>query len=235
MSPTSRISVLLPLLAGCAAHAPQRPPTSAGWPPGDVVALPAAPLALEAAPAIAGTTRTGSEPLLPAPLRGRDADALMPRRLVGDSDGYTRVKVGAFYGEEDLESLDTGVAAEVVFGQDVLPFLDLEVSAGYIEADGDLDAEVWAVPLFLQARASVPIAILEPYAGVGVGAIYVDASVLGQSSSDFVIAGTGFVGLEVGLGNLAVGAEAKYLRSDTIDSAFEFEGWTGMVFLSLPF
>jgi opacity protein-like surface antigen len=160
-------------------------------------------------------------------------------KLIGGDGGYTMLKLGAFYGQGDLEDLDTGLAAEVVFGKEILSFLAVEAALGYIQADGGSgtsDFEVWAVPVMAQARLSLPIPVVEPYVGVGLGGIYVDAQAgAAYDASDFVFAASAFAGVAVGIGNLAIGLEGKYLVSDEVDSRFDFEGATGTLFVSLPF
>jgi hypothetical protein len=160
-------------------------------------------------------------------------------KLIGGGGGYTVLKVGAFYGQGDLDDLDTGLAAEVVFGKELLSFLALEAAVGYISAEGGSGTnglEVWAVPVMGQARVSLPIPIVEPYVGVGLGGIYVDAQAGSAfEASDFVFAASAFAGVAVGIGNLAIGLEGKYLVSDEVDSSFDFEGASGTLFVSLPF
>ncbi len=163
-----------------------------------------------------------------------------PRKILDEiGSSYTIVKAGSFMPAGDLEDLDDGVSGELIFGRSVLSFLAIEGSLGYLSADGQFGAtqfEVYAFPLFVNARASLPILFFEPYAGVGLGGMFVDYSASGiYSATDFVGAASAFVGLEFGLGSLAVGAEYKYLQSADTKNDFSIEGSTASLFVSIPF
>ncbi|HEX5051210.1 MAG TPA: hypothetical protein VFZ65_05525 [Planctomycetota bacterium] len=207
--------LLLPLLAGACAVGTDRVTSIA-------VGLPrrSAPPVEDAAP----------EPL---------ASPAQPPRLLDIGKSYTIVKAGTFLPEGDLKDLDDGFSGELIFGRSLLSFLALEGSLGYFGADGQYGAarfELDAIPLFINARAGVPILFFEPYVGVGVGGIFADykaSNVL--SGNDFVLAYAGFIGLEFGLGRLAVGAEYKYIQSEDTKDDFSIEGATASVFVSVPF
>ena len=53
--------------------------------------------------------------------------------------------------------------------------------------------------------------------------------------NDFVGAYNAFLGLEVGLGNLALGIEGKYVSTESVKSFGELEGTQVAVSLSVPF
>lgn len=165
--------------------------------------------------------------------------AVAPPIADGIGKSYTIAKVGVFVPDGDIGSLDDGIGAELIFGRALLPFLALEGQIGYLAADGrfgSTDLDVWAIPMFVNARVSVPILIFEPYAGVGIGGVYADYEAAGSfSGNDFVAAWDAFIGLEVGLGRLAIGAEYKYLQTDDTDRGFAIEGATTSLFMSLPF
>ena len=150
-------------------------------------------------------------------------------------DGYTRFSLGAFEPDGDISGLDTGYYAQVAFGGDVLRFLAIDASLGYGTADGPGDTTLDFVPLFVGARAQLPITIFELYAGAGVGGMWADYDFGPDDDSEFLLAGTAFAGAEVGLGNLAVGIEYRYIASEETDRNFAIEGHSGLVTLTLPF
>jgi hypothetical protein len=167
------------------------------------------------------------------------APAPTPRRGDGIGKQYTIAKVGTFMPSGDIQHLNDGVAAEVIFGRALLPFLAVEGSLGYLQADGNFlgtHLDLWAIPVFVNARASVPVLFFEPYAGVGIGGMYVDYKASGvYSNTDFVSAWDTFLGLEVGLGRLAIGAEYKFVQSSDTKDHFAIEGSSATLFVSLPF
>ena len=172
-----------------------------------------------------------------APVATSDS-ALLPKRGDGIGNSYTIAKVGAFMPAGDLEDLDDGVYFEGIFGRELLPFLAVEGQIGYLATDGQFGSstlDLWAVPLFVNARFSLPILFFEPYAGVGIGGMYADYEAGSFSSSDFVMAYQGFVGVEFGLGNLAIGAEYKYVKSEDTKDDFAIEGGVASLFVSIPF
>lgn len=192
--------------------------------------LPAAALRTDepvvAAPA-AATPRAASPALAPAPVAP-------PRGLLG-GDGYTRLALGAFAPASDLDALDTGVYGHVAFGTDLLPFLAVEASLGYLDAEGSLNQELTAVPALLSGRVQLPLLVFEAYGGVGVGGMLADYEVGAADDTEFLLAGTAFAGLELGVGRLAVGVEYRYLTSEETDAGFAVEGHCALVTLTLPF
>jgi opacity protein-like surface antigen len=177
---------------------------------------------------------TATLPLYEGPEATAPSGPPAPKAVLG-GDGYTRLSVGSFSPDGDISSLDTGYYGQVAFGAELIPFLAAEASVGYLSADGSANQELWAVPLFLSARGQLPVFILEAYAGLGIGGMYVDYEFGPVNDSDFLLAGTGFAGLEIGLGNLAVGLEYRYLASEDADPGFAVEGHSGMLTLTLPF
>jgi opacity protein-like surface antigen len=168
-----------------------------------------------------------------------DAGFAAPRKrreLLAGGDSYTILRAGAFFPDGDISSLDTGSSVDILFGTELLPFLGLEISLGYLGADGGASGdEFWAIPAFVNARASVPILVLEPYAGAGVGGMYADYQVGALEGDDFVAAWNAFLGVAVGLSDLAVGAEYRYLQSEEADDIRSLEGSVVAVFGQLPF
>ncbi len=153
---------------------------------------------------------------------------------IGNS--YTALKVGSFQGAGDLSNQNTGLYSELIFGRELLSFLAIEGVAGYMQADGPA-FDIWGVPLFVQARFSMPILVVEPYIGAGVGGFYADisSSNAALTSSEFVAAANAFIGIEMGLGNLALGVEAKYIATEEFNSNFAVEGSSVMISATLPF
>jgi opacity protein-like surface antigen len=164
----------------------------------------------------------------------KDVAPPAPRRVLGDS-GYTRFSFGAFSPDGDISSLDDGYYGQVAFGTDILHFLAVEASLGYLSADGSTNEELTALPVLVSGRAQLPILIFEAYGGVGVGGMYADYQVGPFNDDEFLLAGTAFAGFEVGLGNLAIGLEYRYLTSEETDAGFTIEGHCGLLTVTLPF
>ena len=180
---------------------------------------------------------------LDVPSSGASVDAAAPAMrpvalaapaLIGDK-GYTKFSLGTFTPAGDIEDLDTGPYVQIAFGGDVIPFVSLEASVGYFQVDGPSNAELMGIPLLINGRVQVPIAIVKAYGGLGVGGLFADYEVGPLDDSEFVLAGNAFLGLEIGVGNLAVGAEYRYLVTEETDPGFEIEGHAGLICLTLPF
>ena len=173
------------------------------------------------------------------PTESATAALLAVPRRAGSEKSYTVAKGGVFMPSGDIEDLDDGAAVELIFGRDLMPFLSIEGSLGYLGAEGNVgafDFDLWAVPLFVNGRLNLPILIFEGYAGIGFGGMYVDYEATGLfSDEDFVFAGSAFLGAEVGLGGVALGIEYKYVQSEETKNDFSVEGSVVSVFASLPF
>jgi len=189
---------------------------------------------------------TGDRPAQPLGAAPWDAPvAAEPMYKVLGGDSYTIAKIGAFMPAGDLDDggVDDGLAVDLIFGHKLMPILSIEGSIGYITADGGVgNFEIMAIPLFVNGRLSLPILIFEAYGGLGLGGIYADYEATGVSDSDFVLAGQAFLGVEVGLGNLAIGAEYRYIKSEDTSGFvggsaddFAIEGGIASIFVSLPF
>lgn len=211
-------AVLLCLaLAACATgRAPTGLLAAAPRTDGPVVDAPAAAMPRAASPALA-----------PAPVAP-------PRGLLG-VDGYTRLAVGTFGPAGDVKALDDGVYGHVAFGADLLPFLAVEASLGYLDVEGAGDQQITALPALLSGRVQLPLLVFEVYGGAGVGGMFADYEFGGANDSEFLPAGTAFAGLEFGIGRLAVGLEYRYLTSGETDPGFTIEGHSGLLTLTLPF
>lgn len=164
-------------------------------------------------------------------------DAALPIPQIAESGpNRLRFKAGAFFPEGDIEDLDTGYYGELAYAYSVVPALAIEATAGYLDIDGEemgIQAELWAVPVFVNARVQLDIWILEVAGGAGIGGVYVDYEVAGIGEDDFVGAWDAFLGAEVGLGGFRLGAEAKYLGTEDTKDDFSLEGLAAMVMLSI--
>ena len=158
-----------------------------------------------------------------------------PVPAVFGKNGYTRLSAGLFSPMGDIDSLDDGINAQLAFGRGILPFLSLEAAVGYINAEGSSNQELQAVPLLIKGRVDLPILIFGIYGGLGIGGMYAEYEAGPFDDSDFVLAGTAFLGVEVGLGDLALGLEYEYLTSEETDNNFTIEGQSVLLTLRLPF
>jgi len=147
---------------------------------------------------------------------------------------YTQFKLGAFEGAGDLNGQDTGFWGEAVFGRELISLVSVEASLGYIKSDGPF-FDLWAIPLMINGRVQLPLLIFEIYGGLGIGGAYVDASGGGTSADEFTWLGDVFLGAEVGLGNLALGLEGRYLKAGEKSNFPTLEGSSLMISLKLPF
>lgn len=150
------------------------------------------------------------------------ASAIAPLTL-GDSGGfgssYIMAKAGPLWFYDDLNELDVGVNFNLAFGRRILPFLAIEIESGYFWAEPEFTSSIdfWGVPLLVNAKVIIPLAIFEVYAGIGVGGFYVEIKGGGESESDFVFGGDAFVGADLKAGPLLLGVELKYYLTDAID------------------
>jgi opacity protein-like surface antigen len=205
----------LVLASACVTRAPDSHSAALSW-RSDAAAAGFAP-----APAPAELT---AAPAATAPVPG----------LIG-KDGYTKFSLGIFEPTGDISGLDSGYYAQVAFGGDVIPLISVEASIGYGFAEGPGNSDLALVPLLVSGRVQIPIALLKLYGGVGVGGAYIDYTTGPISDDEFLLAATAFLGAEVGLGNLAIGVEYRYLTTDETDRNFTVEGNCGLVTLTLPF
>lgn len=186
---------------------------------------------LDAGP-VAASLRSAGAPRANDAAGGTAADPAP--KLLG-SDGYTRLSAGSFTPDGDINGLDTGFYGQLAIGTELLPFLALEASLGYLDVQGPTGQELSALPLFVDGRAQLPIFVFEAYAGLGIGGMWADYRFGPIDDSEFLLASTAFAGLEFGVGNLAVGLEYRYLVSEETDSGFAIEGHSGLLTITLPF
>lgn len=168
-------------------------------------------------------------------------DFTAPRKDLGLGTSYTALRLGSFNPEGDVRSLDSGFWGEIGFGRRILGVLGVEAVIGYFETAGSGGAEVYGIPLLINARVSVPVLILEPYAGAGVGGVWANAKSAGFGSEDtFSAMWDAFIGIELGLAGFSVGAEYRYVQSGDLDNAggagtFQLEGNVFLLTGRLPF
>lgn len=147
---------------------------------------------------------------------------------------YVALKAGIYSpsGTFDLDNFNggqrthfdskTGFNGEIAIGHYFLPFLALELGAGYFESKGSPAAEpgeikLKVVPLIATGKVFIPLGMFEPYGLFGVGAYITDLDVSGNSD-DFRGSTKITYGLHAGAGfninvtdNVFLGVEGKYL------------------------
>jgi hypothetical protein len=150
------------------------------------------------------------------------ASAIAPLTL-GDGvvfgSSYVVGKAGPMWFYDDLSPLDVGVNFNLTFGHRILPFLAIEIESGYFwtELEESSAVEFWGVPLLVNAKVIIPLAILEVYAGVGIGGFYLEIEEGPNSEDDIVFGGDAFVGANLKLGPVLLGVEAKYYLAQEFD------------------
>ena len=119
----------------------------------------------------------------------------------------------------------TGFAGEVAVGHYFLPFLAVELGAGYFESKGSPvaepgEAKLKVVPLVATGKALLPLGMFEPYGLFGIGAYITELDVDGNIGS---FSGSTDVtyGLHAGAGfninfssHVFAGVEGKYLWAE---------------------
>ena len=164
----------------------------------------------------------------------------------GSSSGYIDAKLGAIWFEDDLEDLDDGLLAELAFGRKFLPFLGLELFGGYLWSEedigGSVDAELWGSSFGVNAKVFIPIPIVEPYAGVGIGGWWLNLELdtpLGDTEDDdLVFGGSIFVGAHVKLGPVFAGVEGRYVQTEDADvfgDDIALKGWAALASVGVEF
>ena len=131
---------------------------------------------------------------------------------------HTSIALGAFIPMEDLDraGVDTGFWGDITFGHRLNKFISIEPSVGFFTASGN-GIDVYGVPLMIDARLGIPVLILEPYVGAGIGAAWIHSKIPGAGSNDdFTYIWDAFLGLEVKLGGFRIGAEYKYVQSGDV-------------------
>jgi opacity protein-like surface antigen len=128
------------------------------------------------------------------------------------------------YYDSNRSHLDgkTGFNGELAVGHYFLPFLAVEIGAGYFESKGSPDAhpgntKLKVVPVVATGKILLPLGPVEPYGLFGAGAYFTRLDVHGNAgnfggSSDITYGLHAGAGLNVNLTeNLFLGVEGKYL------------------------
>ncbi len=147
---------------------------------------------------------------------------------------FAGVKLGAFWGTDELHDFDEIFYSELIFGRYLIgELLALEGDIGFFYSDedvGPVDVEFYGVPLFANVRADINILFLDVYGGLGIGGIYahgeIDTPAGDNKDDDFVLAADFFAGLLAKFERLYFGVETKYIVSDKMDIGTDFEGIT---------
>jgi len=119
----------------------------------------------------------------------------------------------------------TGFAGEVAMGHYFLPFLAVELGAGYFESKGSPaaapgEAKLKVVPLVATGKALLPLGMLEPYGLFGIGAYITRLDVSGNTgnfggSTDVTYGMHAGAGLNINFSrNVFAGVEGKYLWAE---------------------
>jgi outer membrane protein with beta-barrel domain len=140
----------------------------------------------------------------------------------GSHRAYLEAKVGPIWFVNDFDDLDVGLDFEGALGAHILPFLSVEARSGYIGGD-DSDSDLWAIPLLGNLRLQIPLLLFKPYAGIGGGGFYIHThetrGAISASENDYAFGWNIFAGLNLTLGPVILGAEIKYLGTESVDTA----------------
>jgi opacity protein-like surface antigen len=233
----------LALLAGCASSYSGDPRPSTETTPFARLAPSAAADALEPA-AFAPTAAGGAtEPLFAAAALGNTTDfsdllaspalelapltltnaptlASLPRYEDRRDDGgnnYLTAKLGEIYPSDS--SLDSGWIVGAAYGRNFSRLFAIEVAASYFEPDTKFgqSADMYAVPLMLNARVNLPIWLLQIYGGLGIGGIYYNIDGSSLDGDGWLAAGNAFLGADITVfDKLSAGLEVRYFVTDKI-------------------
>jgi hypothetical protein len=86
----------------------------------------------------------------------------------------------------------------------------LELASGYMKTTAS-GLKVETIPLLLSLRFALPIAFLSPFAEAGAGACYNKATINGTSDSGWAAEWHAGLGVDLFLGPLLLGAEARWM------------------------
>ena len=120
------------------------------------------------------------------------------------------------------------------YGVNLMEIFAIEFESGYFwgEDTGSFDAELWGVPVLVNAKLSLPVLMFDLYGGAGLGGFYLDAEAGPLDDDDWVFGGDVFLGADFDLGPLSIGAEVKYFIAENTDlfgTHVQFEGAAAMV------
>jgi hypothetical protein len=151
---------------------------------------------------------------------------------------------GGYYASDESALDDDGLIVNLAWMQTINQPFAMELELGYLEAEGRdrrFDAELWALPIMMNGRVNLQLGFLEIYGGIGIGTIFYDAeakgSVVSIETDGFVIAGNGFIGSTISMGDhLVAGLEGKYyLTEEMHDIDTDLGGFAVMVTVGLRY
>jgi len=169
--------------------------------------------------------------------RSGSATAPAPESSPDNPSNYVLLKGGAYspslshdvnnFNGGSTTHLDskTGFAGEVAYGHYFLPFLAVELGAGYFQSKNSPVAQpgntmLRVVPLVATGKVLLPLGIFEPYGLFGIGAYITDLDVHGNTGN-FRGSTEITYGLHAGAGfninftkNMFAGLEGKYLWAE---------------------
>ena len=157
----------------------------------------------------------------PAPAETQAEPAAKKEETPGS---YGALKIGPqWFTGGASSSFATGFYAELTYGKYIIGrILSIQGSLGYSYNPNDevsgANLEAQMFPFLVELRAAIPIAMLEPYIGIGIGGLYGRADVKSPSPTGFeddvVFAGSGFLGVNLNFRKFYVGLEAKAIVTD---------------------
>ena len=170
---------------------------------------------------------------------------LVPAHAKPLSPNYATLKFGGYFPQHgDLDGFGSGFNGEIALGRIVAPGFAVEGGLGYFESTGDLVApgvsgheKFKVVPLTLSLKGQTFFEQFEPYAGIGIGAYFIEDEFSGTAPG--ISGSRSENGAEVGFhvvlgGNYNVtrhvffGLEGKYLwlKSDRFGGDVRLDGIT---------
>jgi hypothetical protein len=166
-----------------------------------VIAPALAALALGCAAPSQGNPTTTPPPMRgPVPLQARSMEPM----------NYATLKGGAIDPTDD--DIDTGWYFGGVFGQRVSNLVSMEFETGYGEVEHEVrNSDLFAIPMLLNARVTVPVGFLDLYGGGGLGTTYYDFESSSIGVEGWLFTGDLFAGVETEIRErMTVGVELKY-------------------------
>ena len=130
---------------------------------------------------------------------------------------YAELRAGPMFFASDLAKLSPGLDAEVAVGYYPSKVLAVELTSGVIwgeSGEGTID-RAYAIPIVVNAKVAFPLGPVEAYGGAGIGAYFVRVEVgtdtLEACDCDWVFGGNVFLGANLDVGPVMIGAEVKYI------------------------
>ena len=154
---------------------------------------------------------------------------IAPSTVLAEKSSNYLVLKGGYYNPSESYDLDNvhfstkdGFIVEAALGHYFLPFLAVEIGAGYLESETDsnlanADSELKIYPVVATAKLLLPAGPIEPYGEFGVGAYIIDLDIDGtpgnfNGSTKGTFGYHAGAGLNIDLGpTIFLGAEGRYL------------------------